>query len=108
MGANRQFLAFIERSLKQQGLQVDGMKKTSRLGLLAEALRDQESFVGRGFTIKKSARSLLVERHGHFHGIWTADEHEYVWTTAGYSEPSFNTGSLPEAVQYTLTEIAKH
>ncbi|WP_041321430.1 hypothetical protein [Hyphomicrobium denitrificans] len=83
------------------------MMKTARLGLLAEALHAEEGFVHRGFTAEQSFESLLVERDGHFRGIWTADKGRYVWTAAGYSQPSFSTASLPDALKYTLTEISR-
>ena len=83
------------------------MIKTARLGLLAEALRTQTDFVERGFKAKQSPESLLVQRHGHVRGIWTTVGDRYVWTAAGYSQPSFSTISLPEALKYTLTEISK-
>ncbi|HVX36431.1 MAG TPA: hypothetical protein VHC71_09465 [Hyphomicrobium sp.] len=83
------------------------MIKTARLGLLAETLQAEKSFVQRGFTVEHSSESLLVERSGHFRGIWTADKDRYVWTAAGYSQPGFSTASLPEALKYTLTEISK-
>lgn len=84
------------------------MKKAVRLGLLAEALQGDESFVQLGFLAKKSADRLLVERDGHLRGIWTADKEAYVWTAAGYTQPSFRTALLPEALKYTLIEIARH
>ena len=84
------------------------MKKAVRLGLLAEALQGDESFVQLGFLAKKSADRLLVERDGHLRGIWTADKEAYVWTAAGYTQPSFRTESLPESLKYTLIEIARH
>jgi hypothetical protein len=83
------------------------MIKTARLGLLAETLQAETSFVQRGFTAEHSSESLLVERDGHFRGIWTTDKGQYVWTAAGYSQPGFSTASLPEALKYTLTEISK-
>lgn len=83
------------------------MIKTARLGLLAEALKSQRDFVERGFRAQQAPESLLVERHGHFRGIWTAADDRYVWTAAGYSQPSFSTASLPEALKYMLSEISK-
>jgi len=83
------------------------MKKAVRLGLLTEALQGEESFVKRGFTAKKSADSLLVERDGHVRGIWTIAKDRFIWTAGGYSQPSFSTASLREALEYTLTEISK-
>jgi hypothetical protein len=83
------------------------MMKTARLELLAEALQAEEGFVHRGFTAQQSHESLLVERDGHFRGIWTTDKDRYVWTAAGYSQPSFSTASLPDALKYTLTAISR-
>jgi hypothetical protein len=83
------------------------MIKAARLGLLAEALQTETRFAGRGYTVAQTSDSLLVERDGHFRGIWTAMENRYVWTAAGYSQPSFATGSLPEALEYTLTLLSK-
>jgi len=83
------------------------MKKAIRLGLLAEALQGEERFVQRGFIAKKSAGSLLVERDGHVRGIWTTAKDRFIWTAGGYSQPGFSTVSLPEALEYTLTEISK-
>jgi hypothetical protein len=81
--------------------------KIPRLGLLAEALQAEKSFTGRGYTAQHASDSVLVERDGHFRGIWTANQGRYVWTAAGYSEPRFSTMSLPEALNYTLIEISK-
>ena len=76
------------------------MIKTARLELLAETLQAEKSFVQRRFTAEQSSENLLVERDGHFRGIWTTDKDQYVWTAAGYSQPSFSTASLPEALKY--------
>ena len=87
------------------GLQVGRMIETARLRLLAEALQAEKGFAQHGYTANQASESLLVERHGHFRGIWTTSENRYVWTAAGYSAPGFSTVSLPEALKYTLTEI---
>ena len=70
--------------------------KTSSIRLLAETLQAEKSFVQRGFIAEHSSESLLVERDGHFWGIWTTDKGQYVWTAAGYSQPGFSIASLPE------------
>jgi len=82
------------------------MIKATRLGLLAEALQAEKGFAGRGYTATSSPSNLLVEHEGHFRGIWTVEDGRYVWTAAGYSQPSFSTTSLPEALRYTLIAIS--
>jgi hypothetical protein len=49
----------------------------------------------------------VIERAGHFRGIWTSPADRYVWTAAGYSEPTFSTASLPDALRYMLAEISR-
>jgi hypothetical protein len=81
--------------------------KKARLHLLAEVLHGAESFAERGFEAKASPESLLVQRDGHVRGIWTVEGDRYIWTAAGYCQPSFSTIALAEAVKFTLIEISK-
>ena len=75
--------------------------------MLSKALEAEAAFARRGYTLDYTTDSLVIERAGHFRGIWTSQDDRYVWTAAGYSEPAFSTASLPEALRYMLTEIAR-
>jgi len=83
------------------------MKEQARLWMLSKALEAEAAFAQRGYTMDCTADSLVIERAGHFRGIWTSRAERYVWTAAGYSEPTFSTASLPEALRYMLTEISR-
>jgi hypothetical protein len=76
--------------------------------LLLEALQNDEEFQSRGFTASFGpSGGVVVTRAQHFRGIWNGKANKYVWTGAGYSESSFSTSSLPEAVNYTLSEVLR-
>jgi hypothetical protein len=83
------------------------MNEKARLWMLSKALETEAVFAQRGYTLNCTADSIVIERAGHFRGIWTSTGDRYVWTAAGYSEPTFSTASLPEALRYMLTEISR-
>lgn len=84
------------------------MNGNAHTRLLFEALEDNSTFSQRGFAAHYRPNAVLVERSGHFRGIWTSRAEALVWTAAGYNEPTFATSSLPEAVSFTLGEISRH
>jgi len=96
-----------ENALVQFHLSGFAMNEKARLWMLSKALEAEAAFVQRGYTIACTADRLVIERAGHFRGIWTSPADRYVWTAAGYSEPTFSTASLPEALRYMLTEISR-
>ncbi len=77
------------------------------LALLA-ALEAQESLKLRGFTSSCGPTGgVVIDRWSHVRGVWHFHAPNYFWIPAGSTEPSYRTGSLPHAVDYTLTVISK-
>ncbi len=82
------------------------MADKTRVWLLLEALRNAEGFGSRGFTAAHEPPcGVIIERAGHFRGIWTIDADQFTWVAAGYNGANFITASLREALDYTLNEI---
>ncbi len=82
------------------------MGDNTRVWLLLEALRNVEGFGSRGFTAAYEPPSgVVIERAGHFRGIWAIDADQFTWVAAGYNEANFATASLRGALDYTLAEI---
>lgn len=50
---------------------------------------------------------VVVDRWNHVRGVWHFHDGHYFWIPAGYSQPSFRTESLEEALDYTVTEVSK-
>jgi hypothetical protein len=84
------------------------MSVKARTWLLLEALKNEEDFRNRGFTADFGASGgVVIERSGHFRGIWTSRAGQFVWTAAGYNEPNFQTSSVPDALKHTLDAVSK-
>jgi len=75
--------------------------------LLLEALRSHEDLRRRGYTADLRGGRIIVERAGHFRGIWVKTADCFAWAAAGYNEPTFSTSSPAEALHHTVSELAK-
>ncbi len=75
---------------------------------LKEALEAQEALKLRGFTASCGPTgAVVIDRWSHVRGVWHFHVHSYLWTPSGYSEPTYRTGSIEAAVQYTLETISR-
>lgn len=75
--------------------------------LLLEALRSNSEIRRHGYTADLRGGTIIIERAGHFRGIWVKNADCFAWAAAGYNEPTFSTSSLTEALHHTVSELAK-
>lgn len=74
---------------------------------LLSQLLAHEVLALRGFSFDHADREgIIVERWGHFVGLWHFDGEVYVWTPAGYSEPTDRFADQDAAVRHTLVVIS--
>lgn len=100
-GPARRRLEFKDFSARQ-------MSGVAHIRLFLEALQSEETLRARGFTAVRDPRNgIIIQRGGHFRGLWTNCSDEFVWIPAGYSQPTKVSSSISEAVDYTLAEILK-
>jgi len=82
------------------------MADTARARLLYDALQSDEAFAARGFkAVYDPAIGVILERAGHFRGLWTTWADHYMWIAGGTSEASFATPTLSAALAFTLSEV---
>lgn len=83
------------------------MGESAQNTALMEALEAQETLKLRGFTSACGPTgSVVVDRWNHVRGVWHYHKGHYFWTDAGYSQPSFRTETLENAISHTLKVIA--
>lgn len=51
--------------------------------------------------------SIVIDRAGHVHGIWSSDRRCYAWLSPGNSEPKFRTENAKAAVLYTVAALPR-
>lgn len=76
---------------------------------LMQRLESHEYLKGRGFTASCGPTgAVVVDRWNHVRGVWHYHIHSYFWTPAGNSEPTYRAGSIEDAIEFTLSTIAKN
>jgi hypothetical protein len=75
---------------------------------LMEALEQQETLKLRGFTAACGPTGAVVlDRWNHVRGVWHFHEGNYFWTDAGYTQPSYRTETLDQAIAHTLNILSR-
>lgn len=73
---------------------------------LATTLGADQRLAGKGFAISCGPTGgVVVDRDGHVHGVWHFVHRNFFWTPAGYNEPIYKTGSISEALAYTIETV---
>ncbi len=84
------------------------MGSLDKVRLLMEALQREHRFSDKGLSVDLGPTGgIAIDRLGHVRGIWHVTDAHYVWTAAGYNEPSYSTDSLLQAVDYSLDVVAQ-